>query len=334
MNEEEQKNTTPTNSSPESTPPADALSLTPDELEEEQAAVTPTPTDSKKKEKKPGAFKRLYRKVNLYFLLFLLIVVIGAAITIVNYLNSQKEPVPPSIASQELSEEELKNLANTDTSVGDSSQTLTIRGNAIIDGQTLMRGNLNVAGNFQAGGSMQSPSLTISGSSNLGTAQINTLQVANDVAIQGSTTMSNISVSGTSTFNGPMTASQITASRIIMSGNATLEVPNHISFTGPSPSRSVNASHIGSGGTASVSGSDTAGTVRISTGNSPSAGCMVRITFNQPFTSQPRALISPVGVAAGRTQYYVERDQAGFSICASSPAPGNQTLNFDYFIAG
>ncbi len=314
--------------------PSDALSRTPDDLEGEQAAqaaTSATPAEEPA-EKKPSGIKGLARRVNVYLLLFILIVAIAAIITAVNYINSQKEPEPPTVGTSELTEEQLQQLATTDASVGDVNQTLTIRGNAVIDGQTLMRGNLNIAGNLQTGGSIQGPSLTISGTSNLGQAQINTLQVAGDVAIQGNMSGQNISIAGTSTFSGPMTASRISVTELVLSGNATLNIPNHISFIGPTPGRTVNPAQLGSGGSASVSGSDTSGTVNVTTGNSPAAGCMVRIVFNQQFSNIPRVVLTPIGSAGGLTQYYVERDRTGFSICAATPAPGNQSFAFDYFV--
>ncbi len=316
--------------------PADALSRTPDELEDEkqsrQAPETEEIASKEQAQKKPSKIKQFFRRINLYFLIFIILIAIGAAVTIVNYINSQKDPIEPTIANQELTEKALQELANRDASVGKATQTLTIQGNTIIDGQSLMRGNLNVAGNLQTGGSIQGPELTISGRANLGDAQINTLQVASNTAIQGNTTVRDLAVSGTSSFSGAVTASQLTVTQLIMSGNATLQVPNHIGFTGPSPSRTINSGVLGGGGSASVSGSDTAGVVNISTGNGPSAGCFVRINFNQRFSNQPRVIISPIGVAAGQTQHYVDRDQAGFSICTASPAPANQSFAFDYFV--
>lgn len=325
-------------SSQEQQAPADALSRTPDELDEEKAkqeAENPKPASTDEtKVKKVSPIIRFFRKVNLYLLIFVLLMVVAGAYMIISYLNSQKAPVEPNIATQKLNQDALKQLANTDVTVGGAAQTLSIQGNAIIAGQTLMRGNLNVAGNLQTGGSITGPSLTISGTSNLGTAQINSLQVAQNVAIQGSTTMRDISVSGTSTFSGAMTASQITVSRLILSGNAVLTVPNHVAFTGPSPGRGATGPALGNGGTASVSGSDTTGTVNISTGNSTAAGCFIRVNFSQSFTTSPRVLISPVGSGAGATQYYVDRNQSGFSVCASVAPPANQTFAFDYFVTG
>lgn len=318
--------------------PADALSRTPEELEQEQAqqaAASGTDASAKPTEKKVSPIRRFLRRMNLYFLMFLLIVVVAGAYTIVNYLNSQKVTPQPGIASQELTESALQQLANTDASVGNTSQTLTIQGNAVVAGQTLMRGNLNIAGNLQTGGSIQGPTLTISGAANLGDTQINTLQVASNAAVQGSTTLRDLSVAGTSTFSGAMTASQISVTRLVLSGNAVLQVPNHLSFTGPAPNRGgITQSVLGGGGSASVSGSDTAGVVNINTGNNPTPGCFTRINFNQAFASQPRVIISPIGAGAGQTQYYVDRNTTGFSICTANAAPANQTFAFDYFVAG
>lgn len=335
---EPEKNTpqaenTPTN---EQQAPADALSRTPEELDEEASHTVETvdaaANPQQPAEKKVSPLKKLFRKINVYFLIFLLLVAVGGAIAIVNYLNSQKAPSEATIAAQSLSQETLKQLANTDATVGSASQTLTIQGNAIIAGQSLLRGNLNVAGNLQTGGSITGPSITISGQANLGPTQINSLQVAANTAIQGTTTLRDLNVAGTSSFSGPVTASQLTVSRLIMSGNAVLQIPNHISFTGASPTRTITASTLGSGGSASVNGSDTTGTVNINTGGSPATGCFIRITFQEVFSNQPHVIITPIGAVAGQLSYYVDRDKSGFSICTNNAAAANQVFAFDYFV--
>lgn len=315
--------------------PADALSRTPDDLEKEQAEQdAKNPPTATPEEKKLSPVKQLFRKINLYILLFSLVLVIAAAVTIVNYLNSQKAPPEPNIANQSLTEDTLKQLANSDATVGNTSQTLTIQGNAVIAGQTLLRGTLNVAGNLQTGGSITAPSLTISGTSNLGTTQANSLQVAQNTAVQGSTTLRDLNVSGTSSFSGAMTASQITATKLIMSGNATLEVPNHIAFTGPSPTRSfIGSGILGSGGTVSLNGSDTTGTINLNSGNSANGtGCIVRVNFQKAFTKQPHVLVSPVNSAAGKLNYYVERNTDGFSLCTATSVEDGKVFAFDYFV--
>jgi len=315
--------------------PADALSLTPEELEEEQTKQPNHEIHSHEEtEKKLSPIKRFFRKVNVYFLIFFLLVIVAGAVAIVNYLNSQKGSSDSNIAAQNLTQESLKQLANTDASVGNTSQTLTIKGNAVIEGQALTRGSLNVAGNFQTGGTIQGSSITISGTANIGEAQINNLQVASNVAIQGSTTLRDLNVAGAASFGGDINAAQITVTRLILAGNGSLQVPNHISFAGPSPSRSINSSVLGSGGSASISGSDTSGTVNISTGSGTAAGCFVQINFSRPFGGQPHVIISPVDAGAGRTQYYTTRTTTSFSICAATPAPANQSFAFDYLVTG
>lgn len=345
MAEEEKDKPTPTEDAPKDAKavdnqqdPADALSRTPDDLEQEKAELAAADTDlsgldDELPEKKLSPVKKFLRKVNVYLLIFVLLLVIAGAIAIVSYFNSQKTPTEASIESQSLTTEALKSLANTDASVGNSSQTLTIQGNAVISGQTLTRGNLNVAGNFQTGGGIQGPTLTVSGATNLGATQINSLQVATTAAIQGTTTMRDLNVSGATSLSGPVTAAQITVTRLILSGNATLEVPNHINFTGSTPSRAANNFVLGNGGTTSISGSDTAGTVNINTGNNPTAGCIVRVTFAQTFSKTPHVVVSPIGSAAGQMQYYIDRDTRGFSICSANAAAHNESFAFDYFVA-
>lgn len=335
---EPDKNTAPDGekkAADESQAPADALSRTPDDLQQDaaaQEAANPGSKTDEPAEKKLSPIKRIWRKINVYFLFFIILVIVAGVIAAVNYLNSQKAPSEPDIATQTLNEEALKQLANTDASVGSASQTLTIQGNAVIAGQTLMRGNLNVAGNFQSGGPITAPAVTISGAANLGTAQINSLQVASDVAIQGKTTVRDLTVAGTTSLNGAVTAAQITVTRLILTGNAVVQIPNHLSFTGPSPSRSINGGVLGSGGSASVNGSDTAGTVNVNSGNNPTAGCFVTITFVERFANQPRVLVSPIGAGAGALQFYVTRTNTNFSICTNTAAPANQAFAFDYFV--
>lgn len=334
--EKKDEPTTENNPSEEKQAPTDALSRTPEDLEQEaDKASDEIDAESSAEEarvKKLSPIKRILRKVNVYLLIFILLVIVGGAIALVNYLNSQKAPVTPDVASQQLSADALKQLANTDATVGNSSQTLTIQGNAIITGQTLTRGNLNVAGNFQSGGSITAPTITIAGAANLGATQINSLQVATTLAVQSATTLADLNVAGTSSFSGPMTASQITVTRLILSGNASLTIPNHIAFTGPSPTRTVNSAVLGNGGTMSINGSDTSGTININSGNNTVAGCFAKITFNQPYTNQPHVIVSPIGSAAGQTQFYVDRNNTSFSICTANAAPPNQTFGYDFFV--
>lgn len=316
--------------------PQDALGKTNEELSEQAAAegTTETPDPGAEPEKKLSPFKKFWRKVNVYALIFLLLVVVAGAIAVVSFLNSQKAPTTPAIATQELTEDALKKLASSDATIGNAAQTLTVQGNAIFSGQVLVRSDLNVAGSIQLGGALLAPSLTVSGKTTLNDTQISSLQVATNALVQGTTTLKDLNVAGASAFSGPVTASQITVTRLILSGNAVLQVPNHLAFTGSSPQRSINSGPLGAGGTASVSGSDTTGTISINTGTGTAPGCFIKLTFNQAFTTSPHVIISPVNSAAGLTQYYVTRTNTGFSLCTNNAAPASEVFAFDYFVTG
>ena len=105
--------------------PADALSRTPEDLEAEQAAAEADAHIEEPTAKKVSPLKKFFHKVNVYFLAFVLLVAVGGAVTIVNYLNSKKAAPEASIANQKLTQDALKQLANSDASVGSASQTLT-----------------------------------------------------------------------------------------------------------------------------------------------------------------------------------------------------------------
>jgi len=324
--------------------PANALDTPP----EEGKPSTPPPTsgeDNKdstpaggKPPKQISGIKKFFKKINLYLLIFVFLGIIVSAYTIVSYLNSKKETPSPAIATQPLNQEALNELAKSDTQVGGSGQTLTVQGNAIFSGQVLTKGDLGVAGNIvansvKASGEVSAPQMTASVKATINDAQINTLQVAANTTLQGTVTLQkDLNVGGTASFSGPVTAGTLTVTNLIMSGNASLRIPNHIAFPGASPGRTINSGLLGAGGSGTLNGSDTTGTINVNTGNGPSAGCFVNITFNQRFTSTPHVIVSPVGQAAGQAQYYVNRDAAGFSICSANAPPANQVFAYDYFV--
>src|SRR5262249_54394604 len=64
--------------------------------------------------KEVKGFKKIWRKINIYALMFILVVVIGLAVAVVSYLNSKKTPKPPATANQSLSQDTLNQLANSD----------------------------------------------------------------------------------------------------------------------------------------------------------------------------------------------------------------------------
>jgi cytoskeletal protein CcmA (bactofilin family) len=280
--------------------------------------------------KGPNPLKRLLQGVNIYLLLFLLVLVIAIGILIVALITS-KHDTNQQIKTQSLSDTTLKQLAASDATVGDPKQILNVQSNAVFAGKVLVRDSLEVAGTIHVGGSLALPGISVSGTSTFGQVQVNnTLAVNGNTSIQGQlTAQKGLSVNGGTTINGLLSATQITANSLQLNGD--LVLTHHITPGGSTPGRS-NGSALGSGGTSSVSGSDTAGTVNINTGGSAGAGCFATINFTQRFNSTPRINITPVGSGAAGIAYYVNRSTTNFSICTASTPPSNSSFAFDYFI--
>lgn len=285
----------------------------------------------------PTSFKQTIKRFRVYVLILLLLAIIGGIFATVSSLNGKKTPPPPSISSQTLSQNQLKQLATSNTN--SSGQTLTVQGNSTLDGQVLIRSNLDVAGTIQLGSGLDVAKVTDSNTSSFGSAQVSTLQVATSSTFQGLVSFQNgMDVSGNTAFSAA-TISALTATDIIMSSNGQIQVPGHLAFTGAFPGRTINFGVLGNGGSASLNGSDTSGTVSINTGNNPTAGCFITIIFNIPFTTAANIMLGPIGLGAGATQHNAEvitdpttGETTGFRICSANTPLPNQAFGFSYFI--
>ncbi len=332
---EDVKTATPAGSG-EHPPAPNALAQPNDEATDASMANGEAADKDKAKSKAPkklSPLKKLSRRFNIYLLLFGLVIVIGGGVVAYSYITGKKAPPPVSIANQTLTQGELKQLANSNATVGGSGQTLTVQGNTVFSGNVLIRSNLNVAGAIQLGSKLDVAQFNVSGSSNLATTQANTLQVAGSATFQGVVTIQNgLAVNGNASINAA-TIGTITANKVIMSGNAQLEIPNHISFSGSAAPRIANQSGLG-GGSASINGTDTSGTVTINTGGSPAAGCMVGLTFSQAyFSTKPNVILSLESSNAVALQYYAgSLSTTGFNICSANAPPANQQIAIAYFI--
>jgi cytoskeletal protein CcmA (bactofilin family) len=276
---------------------------------------------------KPSFLKRF----NIYLLFFVFVLVIAGGIVLVAYFQSKKASTSATLKTQSLTDSTLKQLANSDATVGSSQQVLNVESSAIFSGKVLIREGLEVAGSLQIGGTAAFNNITVSGVSQFGQVQINkNLSVAGDTGLQGAVTIAKgLQVTGSGNFSGPLSAPQITTSSLQLNGD--LVLTHHISLGGSTPSRS-NGTALGGGGTAAVSGSDSGGTVSVNTGSSPAAGCFATINFSQKYNSAPRVLLTPIGSAGGSIDYYVTRSTSGFSICDATPPPAGSSFAFDYFV--
>lgn len=291
------------------------------------APLPPTPP-----EKQPNIFKRLWARLNIYLLLFILLLLIATGVVIFMTVKSRHDAATATntINSQGLSEEALKQLASSETTIGSASQILNIESNAIFSGSILVKKDLEVAGNIKMNGALALPGITVSGSSTLNQVQASTLNLTGAATINGVLTARNgISVNGNGSFTGNVSAAQVSAGSLQLNGD--LILTHHITGGGGIPGLSQGIA-LGSGGTASVSGSDTSGSIAINTGGSPGAGCFATINFTRSFNGAPHVSVTPIGAAAAGLNFYVNRSSGSFSVCTTNPAPAGQSFGFDYII--
>jgi cytoskeletal protein CcmA (bactofilin family) len=296
-------------------------------IEEEQSLNSNAESDEKNENKLP---KKHYSKIfaNLYLLIFFVVLLVSAGIVYIAVKTTNKNQSNQPQKVQTLTDKQLTALKGSTTLVGDPQRILDIQGSSIFEGQVLMRNNLDVAGSIKVGGSLSLPAITVGGKSSFGQIQVNDkLSVNGNTSLQGQLTIEKgLTVAGNASF-GSLSASQLNINNLHLSGD--LVITRHISITGGTPSRSGGGA-IGSGGTASVNGSDTAGTVTINTGSSPSAGCLINVAFTQRYNSTPHLVISPSNSRAGTLSYYANRTNLGFSICTNNTPAASSTFLFDY----
>ncbi|HEV7454806.1 MAG TPA: hypothetical protein VGO07_06120 [Candidatus Saccharimonadales bacterium] len=285
--------------------------------------------DDPKPKKENSFIVKLWHKFNIYLMLFILVVILAVGIVVILTIKG-KQDAQKSITSQSLSQSALQQLANTDVTVGDAKQVLTVQSNAVFAGSVLIRSNLEIAGTLKVGGELSLTSLKVSGQSQLNDASTNNLTVAGTLTLQGVLTIKNgVNVSGNSNFTGNVTTTSLTTGQLQLNGD--LNLTHHITAGGTIPA-AARGTAVGGGGSINLSGSDTAGSISISTGGSPPAGCFVAVTFSQKFSGSPHIAISPIGSTAGDLNWYIDRSTTGFSICTTTPAAAGQTFGFDYVV--
>jgi hypothetical protein len=302
-------------------PPSDSLEPSPEASKPAApAAKAPSP-------KGGGPLASIRKVANIYTIVFVLLVIAGAAVVLISIKPTKTVKTTPLGT---LTDQQLSQLKSNSTLVGDPKQTLDIQSNTILEGQVLARSDLNVAGSLKVGGALSLPSISIAGSGNFGQVGVSgILSVGGDTSLQGQLTVQkNLNVTGTASF-GSLSVSSLSVTSLQVKND--FSISKHIVTSGSTPGRSPGTA-LGSGGTVSISGTDTAGSVSINTGGSPPAGLFVTVSFSQHFAATPHVIITPVGSAAGSIPYYINRDSTGFSIGTASPPPAGANFGFDYIV--
>lgn len=311
----------PVQNSPDTTP----------EPQPEPPSEPNQPADKPPKPKGKGLLAR-FKSLNVYLLIFIFILVLSGLITFAAYQKnkqSNQQGSSGSNSSQSINGDVLDQLKNTDVTVGQPKQVLSVEANAVFAGSVLIRGDFETAGQIKTEGELSASGLNVSGTGTFQTLQAGKLQLSGDGQIQGNLAVQNsLSVSGSGNFGGTLSAGKLNVQSLELGGD--LLISKHISASGGTPGRS-NGNALGGGGTSSINGSDTAGTITINTGNSPHPGCFVNVSFTKAFSS-PHVVVTPIGSSAASINYYVTRSGSGFSLCTTSSAPAGRNFSFDYIV--
>lgn len=311
--------------------------------------------DESNQEKQPAAqkpqqkgIKRLLSKVNIYLLLFILVVVIaGAAYTVMYFMNKRATDI--RIETTRITEETLEQLKTSDAVVGDPRQILTIESNAVITGKVVMRDTLDVAGALSIGGPLSIPSIQATGSGRFGSIETNDLQAGGNVAIGGILDVvgtvslgENLSVAGNINGGGRLDIGGQATIGGNLNVNGTISANginfneisiNRINISGSNPSVSVGGA-AGGGATASINGTDTAATVTINTGGGTGTGVLATIFFTGAYnSSNPHPILTPNGPGCSNIGYYVTNISATqFAIATSTAPPAGTSCRFNYIV--
>lgn len=259
------------------------------------------------------------------------------AIVVFLYLKSRPKASPKqqSIASINLPTDQLQKLSGESINVA-SDRKLTFNTPVIV------KQDLNVNGQTTLNNVKITGALVLPTAAAASASPSQNLSVAGAALIQGDTTAKgsltvggNLNVSGSASFAGNLNANQLTVKSATL-GNATI---GHLITSGPTATASPN--NAAGGGTVSMTGNDTAGTVTITTGNgAPSSGDLITVTFRSAYTSTPHVTVTPVGIGTASSIsavggiYYVSRSTSQFTIGVSKMqlGVGGVTYVFDYFV--
>ncbi|HEY5667537.1 MAG TPA: hypothetical protein VIR03_00060 [Candidatus Saccharimonadales bacterium] len=162
------------------------------------------------------------------------------------------------------------------------------------------------------------------------------LQVAGDASIGGTLNVGNLNVGGLATLAGlTVNGSATFKGNVSVLGQLdvqSIKVNGHIITAGAVPTVQALAA-TGVGASAIVSGTDTAGTIIITTGQGTvRGGDLAKLVFALAFGSEPRIQVTPVGAGSAGLLPYVSQTTADFTLGVIGTPVGGQTYTFNYSV--
>ena len=269
---------------------------------------------------------------------------------VIAWLMSSQQAAAVSQAedSVTLSTDTLDGLGVSRNPVGNLGAELTVGPNATFKGKVVMGSDLAVGGKLEIKGDFSANSavfsklqagdtalqqLSVNGDGTMSTLNLRKdLNVAGNTTLQGPVTMTqlltinnSLNVAGNLAVGGTLSARNFQANSLV--SGSTLTIGGHIITAGSAPALAPGTA-LGSNGTASISGSDAAGTIAVNTGVGAGNGLLARVTFRSQYGNIPKVIVTPVN---GAMNLYVTRSISGFNVYASGAIPTGG-LAVDYIV--
>lgn len=306
--------------------------------------------DPKAKPNKP--LRRTYRPSHRATFIGLAVVaailaVNAVIITVVIKSQSKNKSTSPT-GEVVISQGVLDKLGVNRASIGDQGVQLVVGPDARFNGKVVIGSDVSVAGELKLNSKFVATdaSLTQLTAGNTALAKLN---VNGDSTVSNLNLRNNLIVTGTSQLQGAVTISSLLTvnNSLNVAGNlsvggtlavnnlqvstlttgSTLNIGGHVITRGAAPGVSAGSA-VGSNGSVSISGNDTAGTVAVNIGVGAGGGTLANISFNTRFSNTPHVVITPIGVGAN---FYINRSANGFSIGVTSGLPPGGYA-FDYIV--
>jgi hypothetical protein len=246
-----------------------------------------------------------------------------------------------------LSQGVLNQIGVNSSSIGDSADELIVAPNS------QFKGTLTVAGDTTLGGSLKfNNKLTGSDASltqlEAGNTSLSQLNVSGNSTLSGLNLRSNLAVLGSTQLQGPVTIGQLLTvnNSLTVTGNlsiggtfsarnltstSTFTIGGHLVSAGTTPGIGPGGASLGSNGSYSISGNDSAGRITINIGAGGGGnGTLINVAFRTQYNNTPRVVISPVGL--GALFYVTNISVGGFSVGVNGGLSAGVSFGIDYII--
>lgn len=294
--------------------PLESSSLEADPLAFVQRSSTNSPNQPAVPNRSLPHFKRTLVISSLAVLMLVCLVTLGTILLVNKPTTNRPTTVAPiTINTQNLDNGVLTKIINQ-AAPNETRPQLTVEPDTLFKKSVAVNGSLATTSNLEVGGNEN-----IKGTSTIqGAVGINS-----NLAVRGA-----LSVGGALSA-GSLNVGSLAVSNVNASGN--LSFGGHLVPSGPAPT--ATASVAAAGGTVSIEGNDTAGTVTVHVGNgSPLAGELAIVSFKTAFAGSPKVQLTPINGAAAGLSYYATRSAGFFTINSASTPASDGTYVFDYLV--